>query len=64
MLIRNARLVAVTEAVPGPVDVRLDDGRVVEVGPSLSGDETSYDAGGRWLPRASTSARRGRVRRR
>jgi predicted amidohydrolase YtcJ len=50
MLIRNAHLVGVTEAVPGPVDVRLAGGRVVEVGPSLAaGDETSYDAGGRWL---------------
>ena len=50
MLIRNARLVAVTEAVPGLVDVRLDGGHVVEVGPGLAGgDETSYDADGRWL---------------
>ena len=49
MLIRNARLVAVTEPVPGPVDVRLDGGRVVEVGAGLEARETSYDAGGRWL---------------
>jgi predicted amidohydrolase YtcJ len=49
VLIRNARLVAVTEAVPGPVDVRLHEGRVVEVGSSLTGDERSYDAAGRWL---------------
>jgi predicted amidohydrolase YtcJ len=53
MLIRNARLVAVTEAVPGPVDVRVRDGRVVEVGadlPHQAGDGSeAYDAGGRWL---------------
>ena len=34
MLLRNARLVAVTEHVPGPVDVRVEGGRVVEVGPA------------------------------
>ena len=51
MLIRDARLVAVTEAVPGPVDVRIEAGRVVEVGPGLTAgaEEASYDAGGRWL---------------
>ena len=47
MLLRNARLVAVTEPVPAPVDVRVEGGRVVEVGPGLAagGGETSYDAG-------------------
>jgi predicted amidohydrolase YtcJ len=51
MLLRNAHLVAVTEHVPGPVDVRVDGARVVEVGPRLTagGGETSYDAGGGWL---------------
>ena len=49
MLIRNARLVAVTEPVPGPVDVRLEGGRVVEVGAGLEPRGGSYDAGGRWL---------------
>lgn len=51
MLIRNARLVALTDAVAGAVDVRVGGGRVVEVGPGLTlGDgETSYDAGGGWL---------------
>ena len=51
MLIRDARLVALTEQAPGPVDVRLEDGRVTEVGPSLPtrADEESYDAAGRWL---------------
>ena len=51
MLIRDARLVALTDVTPGPVDVRIEDGRVTEVGPSLAAraGETSYDAGGRWL---------------
>jgi hypothetical protein len=51
MLIRNARLVALTDAVPGLVDVRVEDGRVVEVGPGLAlgAGETSYDAGRGWL---------------
>ena len=51
MLIRNVRLVALTDAAPGPVGVRVDDGRVVEVGADLmpGGGESSYDAGGRWL---------------
>ena len=55
MLIRDARLVALdgpgAEQVPGPVDVRLEGGRVTEVGPSLPtrADEESYDAAGRWL---------------
>ncbi|RYC07318.1 amidohydrolase [Nocardioides zhouii] len=51
MLIRDARLVALTDATAGPVDVRIEDGRVTEVGPSLDtrGDEGAYDAGGRWL---------------
>ena len=51
MLIRNVRLVALTDAAPGPVDVRVDDGRVVEVGADLvqGGGESSSDAGGRWL---------------
>ncbi|WP_245734559.1 amidohydrolase [Nocardioides exalbidus] len=51
MLIRNARLVAVTDVVDGPVDVRLEEGRVVEVGPGLPphDHEREHDAGGRWL---------------
>ena len=51
MLIRDARLVALTGAVAGPVDVRLEGGRVTEVGPSLPtrDGEDSHDAGGRWL---------------
>ncbi len=52
MLLRDVRLVALTDdAPPAPVDVRLDGGRVVEVGPALAlgGSETSYDGGGRWL---------------
>ena len=50
MLIRNARLVAVTGTVPGLVDVRVDGGRVVEVGADLpAGGGEAYDAGGRWL---------------
>ena len=51
MLIRDARLVAVTDPVPAPVDVRVEAGRVVEVGAGLTaaGSETSYDAGGGWL---------------
>jgi len=51
MLIRNARLVALTEVVPGPVRVRVAGGRVGEVGAGLvaDGGETSYDAGGGWL---------------
>ena len=33
MLIRDARLVALTDAAPpAPVDVRVEDGRVAEVG--------------------------------
>ena len=51
MLIRNARLVALTDAVPGLVDVRVTDGVVAEVGAGLgvAASETSYDAGGAWL---------------
>jgi predicted amidohydrolase YtcJ len=56
VLIRNARLVALTEDLPGTVDVRLHDGRVVEVGPSLADDSSvdragsrAFDAAGRWL---------------
>lgn len=51
MLLRNAHLVAVTEHVPGLVDVRVRDGRVVEVGAGLdaAGSETTYDVGGGWL---------------
>src|SRR5689334_16038207 len=51
MLIRDARLVALTDAASGPVDVRIEDGRVTAVGPSLPtrADEATYDAAGRWL---------------
>ncbi|GAA5106482.1 amidohydrolase family protein [Alloalcanivorax gelatiniphagus] len=49
MLIRNVRLVAVTEQVPGTVDVRLDGARVVEVGPSLAREAEEHDGAGRWL---------------
>ena len=51
MLILNARLVALTDAVPGLVDIRVTDGVVAEVGAGLSagGGETSYDAAGGWL---------------
>ncbi len=51
MLIRNARLVALTDAVPGLVDVRVTDGVVAELGAGLSAGagETSYDADGGWL---------------
>ena len=52
MLIRDARLVALTDAPAGPVDVRVEDGRRHR-GRTVAGgarrDETSYDAGGRWL---------------
>ncbi len=51
MLIRDVRLVALTDASAGPVDLRVEAGRVVEVGPGLAlgAAETSYDGGGRWL---------------
>ena len=51
MLILNARLVALTDAVPGLVDIRVTDGVVAEVGAGLGagGGETSYDAAGGWL---------------
>jgi predicted amidohydrolase YtcJ len=51
MLIRDARLVALTDVSSGPVGVRIEDGRVTEVGPSLAAraGEASYDAGGHWL---------------
>ncbi|GAA1913830.1 amidohydrolase [Nocardioides hwasunensis] len=51
MLLRNVRLVAVTDPVPGLVDVRTAEGRVVEVGPDLApdGSGSTYDGGGRWL---------------
>jgi predicted amidohydrolase YtcJ len=49
VLIRNARLVAVTTSVPGTVDVRLADGRVVEVGHDLAAADEEHDAAGRWL---------------
>ena len=50
MLIRNARLVALTGDVPGPVDVRLGSGRVTELGTGLRPDGAPVlDAAGRWL---------------
>ncbi len=51
MLIRDVRLVALTDTTPEPVDVRVDAGRVVEVGADLAlgAAESSYDGGGRWL---------------
>ena len=56
MLIRDVRLVALTDEVAGAVDVRVRDGRVVEVGPGLApsdgaGDEADevHEGGGRWL---------------
>ncbi|TQS45970.1 amidohydrolase [Cryptosporangium phraense] len=50
-LLSNVRLVPVRGPAPdGPVDVRMTNGRVAEVG-SLSpdGDELVVEAGGRWL---------------
>ena len=44
MLIRDARLVALTGAVAGPVDVRIEAGRVVEVGPGLTAGTASVTA--------------------
>ncbi len=54
LLLRRAHLVPVTAgaAVPhGPVDVRVEGGRVVEVGPGLARPEgvPEVDADGRWL---------------
>ena len=51
MLIRNARLVALTDDVPGLVDVRVRDGRVAEVAPGLTREpeDDEHDADGRWL---------------
>ena len=52
LLITGARLVAVTSAAPdGPVDVRVRDGVVTDVRPSLAPDphETVLAADGRWL---------------
>lgn len=52
LLIRDARLVAVSEPAPDqPVDVLVEDGRVTEVGPHLTAPEGAevHDAGGRWL---------------
>ncbi len=51
MLIRNARLVALTEAVTGSVDVRVEGGHITLVAPGLTAQdgETSYDADGGWL---------------
>ncbi|HSK31874.1 MAG TPA: amidohydrolase family protein, partial [Propionicimonas sp.] len=52
MLLREVRLVPVDRPAPsGPVDVRLEGDRVVEVGeslPVLPGEESS-ECGGRWL---------------
>ncbi|WP_413451374.1 amidohydrolase family protein [Georgenia phoenicis] len=57
LLVRRARLVPVASrrnavsAHPGGavVDVRVRDGRVVEVGPGLAPGERELDADGRWL---------------
>ena len=52
MLIRDVRLVALTDDAPAsPVDVRIEDGQVVEVGAGLAprADETTYDGRGRWV---------------
>jgi predicted amidohydrolase YtcJ len=51
VLIRNVRLVALDGPAPQDlVDVRVRDGRVVEVGPGLTADaDQSYDAEGGWL---------------
>ncbi|WP_109506716.1 amidohydrolase [Nocardioides speluncae] len=52
LLLRRTRPVPICTAVPDqPVDVRIEGGRVAEVGPSLArprGTE-EYDAEGRWL---------------
>lgn len=54
MLIRNARLVPVTRVADlpdRPVDVLVESGRVVEVGPGLArpAGVEEHDAAGRWL---------------
>lgn len=52
LLVRRVRLVPVTgPAPPGPVDVRVRDGVVADVGPGLSPGrgEDLLDADGRWL---------------
>ena len=51
LLVRSARLVPVGRTAPSsPVDLRLRDGRVQEVGPGLRArpDEDVLEAGGRW----------------
>ena len=51
VLVRGARLVPVGRPAPArPVDLRLRDGRVLEVGPALAprADERVLDADGRW----------------
>jgi predicted amidohydrolase YtcJ len=51
VVVRQARLVPVgTPAPTGPVDVRIEAGRITEVAPTLGarGDEAAVDADGRW----------------
>ncbi len=58
LLVRRARLVPVRSRRPAPgpahaagavVDVRIDGGRVVEVGPDLAAGGEELDADGRWV---------------
>jgi predicted amidohydrolase YtcJ len=52
LLVRSVRLVPVDRPAPSrPVDLRLRDGRVQEVGPRLSprADEDVLEADGRWV---------------
>jgi cytosine deaminase len=45
LFIKNARLVAAPDAPP--VDIAVEGGKIVAIGPGLSGDCEIYDAGGR-----------------
>src|SRR6478735_5643026 len=50
-VLRDVRLVPLrgVAAPPGPVDVRVTDGQVSEVGPALPARGPEVDADGRWL---------------
>jgi cytosine/creatinine deaminase len=45
LIVRNVRCVAALDDVP--VDIAVESGRIVAIGPGLAGDGESYDAGGR-----------------
>jgi N-acyl-D-aspartate/D-glutamate deacylase len=54
-LLTGGRVFDGTGAAPGEADVLVEDGRILQVGPGLDGDE-AVDVGGRYLLRGCSTA--------